>query len=265
METHLTCRGLCDRAGKQSSIFYLLSKFADLLIVLFSLLVGDSERDWYADDRNGNMYYFNICADANDVPEACVYLEKAVRAPVYQVSNESDCFWLGQLKSMEWELIDENEPAAGVELYYFDGEQCSGGVARDVRVQFFCDPDAGVGKPLDYYVLEEDCHYSITWPSKYGCPVSGGQFVGGISGWTFVTYFIMGVGAYVGLGCAYNIRGGASFGVEAFPHLDFWVTVPGLVVDGIAFARGKVEELLGRKKSSGGYEKVDGTEYEWGT
>jgi hypothetical protein len=33
---------------------------------------------------------------------------------------------------------------------------------------------AGVGKPLDYYVLEEDCHYSITWPSKYGCPASSG-------------------------------------------------------------------------------------------
>jgi hypothetical protein len=27
---------------------------------------------------------------------------------------------------MEWELIDETEPAAGVELYYFDGEQCAG-------------------------------------------------------------------------------------------------------------------------------------------
>jgi hypothetical protein len=32
----------------------------------------------------------------------------------------------------------------------------------------------GVGKPLDYYVLEEDCHYSITWPSKYGCPAASG-------------------------------------------------------------------------------------------
>eukprot|EP00961_Rhodomonas_salina_P024425 328956-Rhodomonas_salina.1 len=24
------------------------------------------QRDWYADDRNGNMYYFNMCGDAND-------------------------------------------------------------------------------------------------------------------------------------------------------------------------------------------------------
>lgn len=43
-----------------------------------------------------------------------------------------------------------------------------------MHCQLFCDPDAGVGKPLDYFVLEEDCHYSVTWPSKYGCPVSAG-------------------------------------------------------------------------------------------
>ncbi|EKX31373.1 hypothetical protein GUITHDRAFT_149335, partial [Guillardia theta CCMP2712] len=119
------------------------------------------ERDWYADDRNGNMYYFNICGDANNVPEACVSLRKSISAPAYEVSKEGDCFWLGQMRgismltaSREWELIDETEPAAGVELYYFDGEQCPGGVARDVRIQLFCDPEAGVGKPLDYYVLE---------------------------------------------------------------------------------------------------------------
>ena len=39
---------------------------------------------------------------------------------------------------MEWELIDDNEPAAGIELYYFDGEQCSNGLARDFRIQVRC-------------------------------------------------------------------------------------------------------------------------------
>ena len=34
-------------------------------------------------------------------------------------------------------------------------------------------PGGGIGAPHNYYVLEEDCHYSITWPSEYGCPVSG--------------------------------------------------------------------------------------------
>ncbi len=96
-------------AGNNSSSAAVLSAF--VIADLHSSPNG-RERDWYADDRNGNMYYFNICADANDVPESCQYLEKAVQAPVYQVSNESDCFWLGQLRSMEWELIDENEPAA---------------------------------------------------------------------------------------------------------------------------------------------------------
>jgi hypothetical protein len=121
-----------------------------------------------------------------------------------------------------------------VELYYFDGEQCAGGVARDVRVQFFCDPDAGAGKPLDYYVLEEDCHYSITWPSKYGCPAAAGTFVGGLTGWGVVGWFFLIATAYVGGGCAYNVlRRGASPGPEALPHPEFWRELPGLVADGV--------------------------------
>jgi hypothetical protein len=81
------------------------------------------------------MYYFNVCGDANKVPEACVAVEKAVQSPAYQISHDSNCFWLGKLRSSEWELIDENEPAAGIELYYFDGEQCANGIARDFRIQ----------------------------------------------------------------------------------------------------------------------------------
>ena len=50
----------------------------------------------------------------------------------------------------------------------------SDGVEECGNWQLFCDPDAGVGKPLDYFVLEEGCHYSVTWPSKYGCPVKAG-------------------------------------------------------------------------------------------
>mmetsp|Transcript_21625 Transcript_21625/g.54328 ORF Transcript_21625/g.54328 Transcript_21625/m.54328 type:complete len:264 (-) Transcript_21625:41-832(-) len=217
------------------------------------------QRDWYADDRNGNMYYFNVCGDANEVPEACVDLQKSVQAPVFEVTNESDCFWLGQLRSMEWELIDENEPAAGIELYYFDGEQCGGGRARDVRIQFFCDPDAGVGKPLDYYVLEEDCHYSVTWPSKYGCPVSSSSTVG----WSFVWWFFAAVSAYILLGSAYNVHyQGATVSTEALPHLEFWREVPALVIEGVRYCQQWVARARGGQLQQ--YEKVDGVEYEWG-
>ena len=163
---------------------------------------------------------------------------------------------------MEWELIDETEPAAGVELYYFDGEQCAGGVARDVRVQLFCDPDAGVGKPLDYYVLEEDCHYSITWPSKYGCPVGGAGAFLGISFGSFWTWVMLAALVYVGVGMAQNVSQGAAVGVEALPHKDFWMHVTTVAVEGLSLAREKIGEVLGRRKAA--YERVDGVEYEWG-
>jgi hypothetical protein len=33
------------------------------------------------------------------------------------VTQRNDCYWLGQLKGMEWGLINEARPADGVELY----------------------------------------------------------------------------------------------------------------------------------------------------
>jgi hypothetical protein len=46
------------------------------------------------------MYYFNVCGDANKVPEACVAVEKAVQSPAYQISHDSKYAYL----SCEWYL-----------------------------------------------------------------------------------------------------------------------------------------------------------------
>ncbi|EKX53992.1 hypothetical protein GUITHDRAFT_150118 [Guillardia theta CCMP2712] len=209
-------------------------------------------RDWYADDRNGNMYYFNVCGDANQVPEACVSMQKAVRSPVFQVSNDNNCFWLGKLKGMDWELIDDSEPAAGIELYYFDGERCQSGRSRDVRIQFFCDPDAGVGKPLDFFVLEEDCHFSITWPSKYGCPVSSGSFT---SSW--FTVFLILFTVYTVAGCAYNVKyRGTQIGIESMPNLNFWKEVLSGLYNMLILVKNKVGQMIGRKSSE--YQRFGG-------
>lgn len=69
----------------------------------------------------------------------------------------------------------------------------------------------------------QDCHYSITWPSKYGCPVSTSS--GGA--WSFIWYCILAFAAYIALGMAYNVQyGGANVGVEAVPNIQFWRELP---------------------------------------
>ena len=213
---------------------------------LSALSKTSGEIDWSADDRNGNMYYFNVCSDANQVPAACVSVEKAVQAPAYQVSRDNDCFWLGKLQSEQWELIDESEPAAGIELYYFDGEQCSNGMSRDFRIQLFCDPDAGVGKPLDYFVLEEDCHYSVTWPSKYGCPVGNGVFAAGSFAW--ISYALLALAVYLSAGLAYNVtRKGMAFDPEAIPHVEVWRSLFATLLGLLVAAKTAVQELASRR------------------
>jgi len=83
-----------------------------------------------------------------------------------------------------------------------------------------------------------------------------------MSGSTFVTWFILGVCVYLGVGVAHNVSQGATPGPEALPHKEFWMHVATLAFEGFNFTRAKIEEMLGRRKAA--YERVDGVEYEWG-
>jgi hypothetical protein len=141
---------------------------------------------------------------------------------------------------MEWGLINEARPHDGVELYYFDGEPCEGGLTRDVIIKFLCDPLAGAGQPEDYHVLENECHYSVNWPTAYACPASSSKRAWGI---IQMGFFILVV--YTVVGCAFNvIKYGARVGLEAMPHSEFWRDLPNLVREGVTFSVNKVRFLL---------------------
>jgi len=83
-----------------------------------------------------------------------------------------------------------------------------------------------------------------------------------MSGSTFVTWFILGLSVYLGVGVAHNVSQGATPGPEALPHKEFWMHVATLAFEGFNLTRAKIEEMLGRRKAA--YERVDGVEYEWG-
>jgi hypothetical protein len=117
-----------------------------------------------------------------------------------QVTQGNDCYWLGQLKGMEWGLINEAKPSDGVELYYFDGEPCAGGLTRDVIIKFLCDPLAGAGAPEAYHVLENECHYSVNWPTSYACPTSSAK-----RSWGIIQMGVFIFVVYTVAGCAFNV------------------------------------------------------------
>jgi hypothetical protein len=158
---------------------------------------------------------------------------------IVQVTQRNDCYWLGQLKGMEWGLINEARPSDGVELYYFDGEPCEGGLTRDVIIKFLCDPQAGAGHPEDYHVLENQCHYSVNWPTSYACPTSSSK-----ASWGLIKIFVFVFVLYTVVGCAFNVvKYGARVGLEAMPHSEFWRDLPNLVREGVTFSVNKVRTL----------------------
>lgn len=65
METHSISRDCVGRLGEMSCD--LVGREGRFRAVADTLSLPCRQRDWYADDRNGNMYYFNVCGDANEV------------------------------------------------------------------------------------------------------------------------------------------------------------------------------------------------------
>jgi len=45
----------------------------------------------------------------------------------------------------------------------------------------------------------------------------------------------------------YNVRTKGYQGVEALPQIEFWRNIPGLVTDGVAFSRQKVQEYRDKR------------------
>jgi hypothetical protein len=239
---------------------------------LSSLRRTSGEASFETHDKHGNRYFLNVCDNVFSVPPECEVLANAVESPAYQVTNDSRCFYLGEIgdnaETTFWQLIDEQDPELGVELYYRDGAECSPNVYRQIRYQFFCDPD--VDEDLDKFDIIEfkgTCRYSAIWPTKYACPIkTGGGWGSGSSssfGSTFTLLFFIIGGLYVCGGMAYNVtQRGMKFGLESFPHIELWRQLPDLVMDGIKFTKIQVGALSGKGKAES-YEKVDGVEYQW--
>ena len=84
----------------------------------------------------------------------------------------------------------------------------------------------------------------MIWPTKYACPVQGGQASGG---WRFVwTVFALSLFYVIG-GVAFAMwRSKQPASITLHPHYEFWRSVPALVQEGIAFTIDKGRSLTAR-------------------
>jgi hypothetical protein len=78
-------------------------------------------------------------------------------------------------------------------------------------------------------------------PGAPGAPVPAEGLSGG---WIFIIVLSSVLVAYVGGGFAYNIYLNDLSGLEACPHLRFWVELPGLVRDGCVVSYAFTRDML---------------------
>eukprot|EP00731_Ephydatia_muelleri_P020783 Em0013g510a len=89
-------------------------------------------------------YTLAVCGNVQNVPAVCSGKNSA---PAYQY-NSSNCYVIGQLQSSYVFPVDPTNSSAGIRIAYNDGEGGSKYWPRAVIYDFYCDPNAGIGRPL---------------------------------------------------------------------------------------------------------------------
>jgi len=204
----------------------------------------DGEGDWYIPFEMYN-FYINICGNT-EPNEFC-----ATPNPAYYYLWFGTCIICGNLNKMQWALINPSDPAVGPSLTYLTSDVCASGLQdnnthvlayRQIVMNFWCKENVE-GTP---YQLSNPtgCSTVIDFETMYGCSKAAPK-IGGLSGGSILLIILLVlVVVYIVGGFVFNVKyKGQALGVDAFPHLEFWSTIPGLVKDGAIFTYHKIQAL----------------------
>lgn len=154
----------------------------------------------YSVTRQDEIFYMNVCKFVMSKPNQCVQLyggpSNVPRSVGYQTAD-GVCYYMGQLSTAKWSLLDKRNPSAGVRLSYTGGSQCDGQTDRSTHYHFECDPSAGVGRPLAVF---GDCEFVVRWRTAYACPIQTSSFLSTLF-WVMVMILAGLVGGFI-----YNVR-----------------------------------------------------------
>ncbi|KAL3926825.1 MAG: hypothetical protein SGPRY_003117 [Prymnesium sp.] len=151
------------------------------------------DHDYTGTTPGGYTYRFNVCGGSVKVCNSQV-------APASKWRG-SKCNNLGDMSTQTMELLDASNPKKGLRVAYKNGDICK----KQVNYEIECSgDDPAVLKHIDEVSM---CEYTVTFSSKYGCPV--GEFNVKFPlhptsdhrrGWQFV-FLVLSCGAlYLGVG-----------------------------------------------------------------
>ena len=227
-----------------------------------------TDHDFTGTTAGGYAYRFNICGDT---VRTC-----GLQPSPASKWRGTKCNSLGDGTTQLLTLLDANDPGAGLKLSFRDGDICKRQVdgememgSRQVSFEVHCDASQEPGRLRQINEVSM-CEYNIIFDSAYACPIRPGG-----RGWSFIFLVLLAASAYLAAGYgvrARRIELGAPRlipvrclfsrlarlqpaappplppraqvnhhyhgmrGAEAIPNRDFWLELPGLVRDGLAFS-----------------------------
>jgi len=189
------------------------------------------DHDYTGTTPGGYTYRFNVCGGTVKVCNS-----QAAPASKWRGTK---CNNLGDMQTQEIGLVDAKDPGKGVKITYKDGDICKKQIngqmeisSRQINYEIECSgDDPAVLKHIDEVSM---CEYTVTFASKYGCPV--GSHRG--RGWKFVILVLTSFFLYFAIGFGIKYQKYGMRGAEAVPNVDMWRQVPGLVKDGVSFTAG---------------------------
>jgi len=126
--------------------------------------------------------------------------------------------------------------APGFQNYGVTAEFLQGDLDRRMEIDFKCDPNAGVGAPV-FQNEAPTHHYNFLWVSQFACPVAGGGLSPGSIMLIILACLVV---IYLVAGILFNKFKRGLNGIEMVPNVEFWISIPGLVKDGVMFLVNKI-------------------------
>lgn len=164
-----TCSKSFDQFGDVS---YDLSHLAQATNPYF-IAGGDLDCTWDVAEKNYS-YYFDFCSNVNAAgkPPPCNGRDGAVLQFNWE---EYNCYSAGRSSesTQTLSLIDQSNPALGVQLHYTNGDLChTNNVYRQTYVNAYCDDTGRKGALNDVAEVggSKACVYQINFHSPYACP-----------------------------------------------------------------------------------------------
>jgi len=187
-------------------------------------------------DQNPNKYIYSVDL-CSPIPFAC---DTCTTDSGYcqQSTDKKWTFCVGKYSTASFVGQDGGK---GVQIYY-TSPPGNDGLVRKGTVTVNCNPNAKTPQNVDIHNPVNVNSYQISFDSAAGCAGGGGLSGGSI----FLIILIPGIALYFFGGMLYLGALKGNRGKEMVPNIEFWVTVPGLVQDGITFTITKVKGFMGK-------------------